>query len=884
MRIAPGTRIGRYEVVAHIGTGGMGEVYRARDAHLEKDVAVKVIAEAFATDETALPRFDRERQVGAVLEHPHICRLLDAGRATGVDYLVMELLDGQPLSARLARGPLPVHEALGYAIEIADALRYAHAQAVIHRDLKPANVFLSSSGAKVLDFGLAKLRTELAQGGGAIGDTKRIEVTKQHEILGSAPYMAPERLEGHEADTRTDIFGFGVIVYEMVTGRRAFDRESTADTLAALLAGDLPPMQVAARIGPDLDWIVRKAVARNPADRWQSMADVHALLKRLAGTGLSQPAARAARPGWIPALAVLLLVTAVAAGGFIWGGRGGARSAEPIALSVVPPTGHTFTPTEGSVTSAQLALSPDGRALVFVATGSNGSSQLWLRRLSWLAPTPLTGTEGATFPFWSPNGASVGFFARQALRIIDVAGGPARMLARVENGRGGAWNENDDIIYAPETDGVIMRVSAAGGVPSPVTSLDGPGGHGHRWPHFLPGGRRFLFFGRNAENESHEGVYLASLEGGAPRMVLNAHGGAAFLPPNRILFVADGTLISREFDPESGLVTGPQVPVAEHVATSSNFYSAFSAASDGAIAYGPAAMKSDLVWKTRDGRIEATVGALGQYVDFSLSPDGRKVAVSQVEGENAFADIYVIDLSRGGQKSRITSARVTDATPVWAPDGQQIVFRANRRTAHDLYLIDPGRPGSEVEFQFSLQGKYPTSWSPDGEIVYHLRRPDTGFDVLVAEARPGSAVRPLLDTPSNEVQGQLSPDGRWLAYTSDESNRPEVYIRAKAGGPRKPVSVQGGIDPKWARRSGELFYIDPTSHRLTSVAVSFRGGDVLLGAPRQLFEVRDVSFSAPYLSTYEVSPDGTRFLVRDPKEDVRTTPLAVLLNWTPPQR
>ena len=887
MRISPGTRIGRYEVVAHIGTGGMGEVYRARDANLEKDVALKVIAEAFATDATALPRFDRERRVGAALEHPHICRLLDAGRDGAVDYLVMELLDGEPLSARLARGPLPTHEALGYAIEIADALRYAHAHEVLHRDLKPANVFLSASGAKVLDFGLAKLRTELARGGRAIGDTRPLDLTKRNEVLGSAPYMAPERLEGHEADTRTDIFAFGVLVYEMVTGRRGFARDSTAETIAALMASDLPPMQVAASPGPDLEWIVRKAVARNPVDRWQSMADVHALLKRLAGTGLSQPVATARRSSWMPALTALLLVSALGALGFVWGGRGPARSAEPIALSVVPPTGHTFTPTEGTVRSAQLAMSPDGRTLVFVGTGSNGSQQLWLRRLSSLTPLPLAGTEGATFPFWSPDSTSIGFFARQALRIIDVAGGPAQELAPVDNGRGGSWSEDGVIIYAPETEGVVRRVAATGGASSAVTSLDTVAGvKGHRWPHFLPGGRRFLFFGRTTEKDSDEGIYLASLDGGPARLVLNAHSGAAFLPPNRILFVADGTLVSREFDPESGRVTGPQVRVAERVATSSNFYSAFSAASNGTIAYGPVAMRSDLVWKTRDGRIDGVLGALGQYVDFGISPDGRKVAVTEVDEQSAFADIYVIDLSRGGQKSKITFSRVTDATPSWAPDGQRIVFRSNRQLAHDLYLMDPERRGSEVQFQLSPAGKYPTSWSPDGrEIVYHVRRAESGFDVLVAEARPGSAAQPLLDTPSDEVQGQLSPDGRWLAYTSDESNRPEVYVRAKAGGPRKPVSVKGGIDPKWARTSGELFYIDTASSHLTSVAVSFRDTDVVLGAPRELFEVRDVSFAAPYLSTYDVSPDGTRFLVREPKEDVRTTPLAVLLNWTtPPQR
>ena len=695
--------------------------------------------------------------------------------------------------------------------------------------------------------------------------------------------MAPERLEGHEADARTDIFAFGVLIYEMVTGRRAFARDSTADTLAALLAGDLAPMQLPAGPASDLEWIVRKAVARNPADRWQSMADVHAVLKRLAGTGLSRPAPTAGHSWGIPALTALVLMSGLGALGFFWGGRSAALAGEPIALSVVPPTGHTFTPTEGSVTTAQLALSPDGRALVFVATGSDGARQLWLRRLSSLAPTPLPGTEGATFPFWSPTGGSIGFFAHQALCIVDLAGGPARRLAPVDNGRGGSWSENDDIIYAPETDGVVMRVSASGGASSAVTSKDTlPAGGSHRWPQFLPGGRRFLFFARNPLKDSDEGIYLASLDGGPARMVVNAHSGAAFLAPNRILFVADGTLISREFDPDTGQVTGPQVPVAEHVATSSNFYSAFSAASNGTIAYGPVAMTSDMVWKTREGRIDGTVGSLGQYVDFGLSPDATKVAVAEVAGENAFADIYVIDLSRGGQKSRVTFSRVTDATPVWSPNGQQIVFRSNRRAAHDLYLIDPTRPGSEVDYQVSSSAKYPTSWSSDGQIVYHVRRPESGFDVLIADVRPGSTPRALLETSSNEAQGQLSPDGRWLAYTSDESNTPEVYIRAKDGGPRKPVSVKGGIDPKWARTSGELFYIDTTARRLTSVPVSSRGTEVVLGAARELFEVRDLSFDPPYLSTYEVSPDGTRFLVRDPREDVRTTPLAVLLNRTPP--
>jgi Tol biopolymer transport system component len=364
-------------------------------------------------------------------------------------------------------------------------------------------------------------------------------------------------------------------------------------------------------------------------------------------------------------------------------------------------------------------------------------------------------------------------------------------------------------------------------------------------------------------------------------MVLSAHSGGAFLPPDRILYVADATLMAREFNPDSGQVTGPQIPVAQNVATSSNFYSAFAAASNGTIAFGPAAMTSDLVWSTRDGRIEGTLAALGQHVDFRLSPNARRVALSEVDRENAFADVSVIDLDRGAQKSRITSERATDASPVWAPDGQQIVFRSNRRTAHDLYLIKPEHPGSEVPFLSSSSGKYPTSWSPDGRyVVYHTREPQAGFNVLIAEARVGSVPRRLLHGPSNEVQGQLSPDGRWLAYTSDESGTFEVYVRAAAGGLRKPVSIKGGVDPHWARNTGELYYIDTSSRRLAVVAVAVRGVDLVLSAPRELFDVRDVALSSPYPSTYDVTPDGTRFLLRIPREDVRSTPLAVLLNWT----
>ena len=872
MRVPPGTRLGRYEVLSHLATGGMGEVYRALDTHLDRFVALKTVAERFEQDATSQPRFERERRVSTSLEHPHICRVLDAGREHGIEYFAMELLEGESLARRLERGAIPFEEAVGYAIEIADALCYAHGHGVIHRDLKPGNVFLTSTGAKVLDFGLAKVRSSVVQGTPPLHDTVPLDASQPGALIGSTPYLPPERLDGVQADTRGDIFAFGAVVYEMVTGRRAFGGESAAATIAALMSADPAPLDLHHPKAADLEWIIRGCTAKNPDRRWQAIADVRVLLKRLAGTGFGDPPRRPRKAAVVVAAAAGAALTALAAWALV---PPKPLPQTAVALSIVPPVGAGFAPTSASTLTPQLALSPDNRAIAFVAGGDDGVAHLWLRYFDSLAPVRLPGTEGATFPFWSPDGASLGYFADGWMRRVDVRGGPSRRLAEAPNGRGASWSEDGNIIFAEGTQSGLQVVSADGGPVSPVTRVAAAsGGYGHRWPHFLPGGRRFIFFSR-----AEEGIYISSLDGDKPRFVVPSRAGAVFVPPNRLLFVSDGTLLARAFDAATGVVSGDPVVIAETVAVSSNYYGAFAASRNGTIVFAPTSMTSDLVLMTRDGR-ERTVGGLGRYVDFRVSPDGRMLAVAEA-GRDSTADIFLIDLTRGDVRTnRIASSPSTDASPVWSPDSTRIVFRSNRQNAHDLYLASATGTGPESTFQVSAFGKYPTSWSADGKIVFHTTRPgSSGFDIMIAEADGSGNARALIDSRFNEAQGQLSRDGKWLAYTADDTQSFQVYIRPLVGGSRVPVSVAGGFDPRWGASGDELFYIDLSTRRLTSVSVKRAGQAIEIGPPRPLFEIRSVMVSPPYTSSYDVAPDGEHFLVRVPREDVRTMPLAVLLNW-----
>jgi serine/threonine protein kinase/Tol biopolymer transport system component len=875
MGLQRGARLGRYEVLDPIGAGGMGEVYRARDTVLQKTVAIKTVAGAFAGDPSAGPRFERERRVGADLEHPHICRLLDAGSEAGVTFLAMEYLAGETLAARLARGPVAVQDALGIAIELADALTYAHSRGVIHHDLKPSNIFLTATGVKVLDFGLAG-RRKAARGTALPGETVRL-ATPPEAIMGTAMYTAPERLRGEDADHLADVFAFGAVLYELFTGRAAFDLQSTAALSRAHAAAGVAPMDLADPRGPDIEWLVRRCLAEQTEHRWQSMHDLVVLLKRLA----SPPAAVAKHASPSPLRMVALTVVVAALSWFASGWRGNApadaaSSGEAVAFAIDPPDNGFFTPTEGSVQTSQLALSPDASVLAYVATGDDGASGVWVRPLNGLVARPVSGTEGAAYPFWSPDGRSIAFFAQSSLKRVDLAGGPARVLAPAPSGRGGTWSHTGVILFAPDATDALYSVAAGGGATAAVTHLAGEREEtSHRWPQFLPDGQHFVFFARTAQAE-HEGVYLGAIGSGDVKFVVNTRFGGAFAPPNQVLYIAEGVLVASTFDLATGRTYGDPLSVAAGVAGSSNFYPAFSVAGSRALAFGRVGDRSELNWLDRSGRPIGTL-ASGRFVDFRLSPDGGMVAVAEVERDSGLSDVYVHDLQRGG-RMRLTFEQATDASPIWSPDGQSVLFRSNRESAHDLYRRSRARLDERAVLR-SVLGKYPTSWSRDGRrILFHAPQARTQYDIWIAELGDVTQARPILASRFNEVQAQFSPDNRLLAYASDESSLFEVYVQPPGSDEgRWQVSVNGGIDPRWAAGSGELFYRAPDGWIMTARIDGPQGQP---SAPHRLFRLPFAPpTAAPHGSVYDVTADGSRFLVLVPTDDVRFTPVTVLVNW-----
>jgi serine/threonine protein kinase len=876
MRLNPGVQLGRYEVLDRIGSGGMGEVYRARDTRLDKVVAIKIVGSSFASDPDAGPRFERERKLTSALDHPHICRLLDAGHENGVTYIAMEYLEGEPLSQRLARGSIPSAQALGYAIELAEALGYAHSRGVIHRDLKPANLYITDSGLKVLDFGLAKLRHP----GGAVvsaqDDTARLSMTSPGTLIGSALYMAPERLEGAEADERSDIFSFGLVLYEMLAGRPAFHSPSTAGLIAAVLTADPPPLAAQHPVDEELDWLVRKCLAKAPADRWQSMGDVAAVLKRIARRRApEQPVGghRVSRRAAAAVVAVLLLT-----GVGVYGRRSdtiGADRQPFVVFPVLPPTGGRFTPTANSVQSPMLAMAPDGSALAYAAAGPDGVSRIWIRQFDMLQPRMVPGTEGGMYPFWSPTAGALAFFSEGFLKRVDVSGGPPRVLAPAPDGCGGAWSASGTILFAPRVKGGLHRVSDQGGTVTEQTHpLAARGETSHRWPQFLGAGSHFIYFAR-AGNERHEGIYLGSLESDESKLLTTSSAGGTVLPPDRLLYLSQGSLVAQSFSTREARLLGDPVVVATRVASSSNFYGAFSAAPTGAVVYASAAWESELAWMDRNGQARSTVGVPAAYVDFRLSPDNRHVAVAEMDVRNGHPDLYVVDLERG-TRERITSTRVSDGTPMWSPDGHELLFRSNRDAVHDLYRRAAFGTSPERPFMKTGAAKYPTSWAAGDTVLFHSLSDTTGWDVWTVHAADSAAAVPLLQTRFNEAQAQLSPDRRWIAYISDEDSSFQVYLQeCRPGGRRTRISVDGGSDPRWNPSGSELFYI---SRDGWLTAVRLPDGVHSPGRPAPLFRVQAPEVLAPYTSSYDVARDGSRFLVRVPREHLGTSPFTVVLN------
>jgi serine/threonine protein kinase/Tol biopolymer transport system component len=854
----------------------MGEVYRAKDTRLDRTVAIKVLP-AQVTDRADLrQRLEREARAVSSLNHPHICALFDIGQQDGFDFLVMEYLEGESLAQRLTKGALPLDQVLRYAIEIADALDQAHRHGITHRDLKPGNIMLTRSGAKLLDFGLAKLRgPEPVLSSQSSLPTEARALTEKGTLLGTLQYMAPEQLEGKDTDARTDIFAFGAVLHEMATGRKAFQGKSQASLIAAILEHEPAAISTLQPLTPlALDRVVRKCLTKDPEERWQSAHDLKAELKWIAESGSQSGRAATAltrrqsreRLAW--GLAALGLLTAL------------------LALAV-PPLYRTPSETpllclsvatpQGTAGTSLFAISPDGRKLVL---GSKGG--LWVRPLGSLEAQPLPGTENAQTPFWSADSRFIGFLADGKIRKVEASGGPPQTMCNAPGvwPRGGSWNREGVILFATEGGEArtIHRVAASGGEPTAVTRLDlSRQERAHFFPYFLPDGRHFLYLAQSSQPEQ-SGIYLASLDSQDTMRLVSTNRKAEYAASGHLLFLREGTLLAQPFDAERLELRGEPTPVAERVAASdvTRSYAAYSVSQSGLLVYrsGPGWEGDQLVWFDRAGKPLGQVGTAG-YVHPWLSPDEKRVAAVRWGDQ---ARLWLIDLARG-TSSRFTFGPADDFSAVWSPDGSRIVFASNRTGVFTLYQKPVSGTGNEELLLPSGHDNIPTDWSVDGRfLLYEDRHPKTQADLWVLPMRGEAKPSALLQSPFNEWQGQFSPDGQWVAYCSDRSGQSEVYVRSfPESGFELPISTGGGGNPRWRRDGKELFYL-AEDRKLMSVQIQRAAHRLEAGVPRPLFETR-VRGAIDRRTHYAVTADGRRFLFATPTAESSVAPITVVLNW-----
>ncbi len=882
MSLAPGARLGPYEIIAAIGAGGMGEVYRARDARLGRDVAIKVIPAAFSADSDRLRRFEHEARAAAALNHPNILAVFDIGSYDGAPYVVAELLEGETLRERLHAGALPVRKVVEYGIQVAHGLAAAHEKGIVHRDLKPENLFITADGrVKILDFGLAKLtQTDSPLISGTNAPTTPVaNQTQAGMVLGTIGYMAPEQVRGQTVDHRADVFAFGTILYEMLSGQRAFHGQTTIDTMTAILKEDPPDLPLAERhIPPALDRMVHRCLEKNPTARFQTASDLAFALEGLE-IGPAMPAMAAHRAGrwsgWIAAAisTVLLLAASVPAVLYLRQ-RPVERMVSRFEI-VTPPTGDPLS----------FALSLDGRQLAYVANTEAGL-RLWVRRFEDAAAKSLPGTEGASYPFWSPDGRAIGFFADAKLKRVDLAGGTVQVLAAAATGRGGSWSRDDVILFAQNTVGGLMRVPAAGGTPSEVTHL-AAGENSHRWPQFLPDGHHFLF-GMSLGRVETRGTYLGSLDGGAPTRLLPDEVPAVYAAPGVLLAVRQGVLMALKFNEATLTVSGEPVPVSQNVgADTVLFRGGFTVSATGVLAQRAiVSQRRQLVWLDRAGH---ALGPVAEAEDAglagpALSPDGERVAVLRsVQGN---IDIWIFDVRRG-VPSRFTFHSANESTPVWSPDGRSLVFRSNRNGVYDLFEKPANGAGDEQPLVVSSENKAPVDWSADGRVLlYTSLSTKTSSDIWALPSGGDKKPFAVLQTAFDETDPHFSPDGKWMAYESNESGRMEVYVRPFPGpGGQWQFSTAGGTQIRWRADGKELFYVSADGHLMAApVVVTPDGRGLQPGAPVSLFAARLASGGniviPGYAGTpqYAVARDG-RFLANVAAEGEIAPPISVVLNW-----
>jgi eukaryotic-like serine/threonine-protein kinase len=873
MPLSPGTHLGPYEITAPLGAGGMGEVYRARDTRLERTVAIKILPAQFSADPVRKQRFEREAKTISSLNHPHICVLYDVGHQDGIDYLVMECVEGETLAKRLEKGPLPLEQVLKYGMQIADALDKAHRSGVIHRDLKPGNIMLTATGAKLLDFGLAKPAaplTSVATLTAAV--TQSSPMTEQGAIVGTFQYMSPEQIEAKELDGRSDIFSLGAVLYEMLTGQRAFQGKSQLSVASAILEKEPAPISsLKPMTPPALDHSVKKCLAKFPDERWQSASDLASELTWIAeaGSQANVPVLvishRKVRERLTQAAAALFALIAIASTiGFMLRAP---KPPQPMRLSAeIGADANLYT---DWVPSA--ILSPDGSRLAFVAAGSDSKRRMYIRSLDQLQATALSGTQNARNPFFSPDGQWLGFFADGKLKKISAQGGAAVVLCDAPNDRGGSWGEDGAIVFAPDSRAILFRVSSAGGTPQPLTTLDQQAGEvTHRWPQALPGGKAVLFTSSitTASYEDAE-IVVYSMSSGQRKTVQRGGFHPRYLPSGHIVYMHQGTLFAVPFDLKRLEVTGQPAPILEGVVAVPDTGGAqFSFSDTGNLVYvaGRGGFGDvSIYWMDRMGKFTPLRDAPGDYRNPAFSPDGKRLAVEINDGTRS--DIWVYEWERDTLR-RLTFGGKGNFRPVWTPDGQRITYSSFERSGEfSLYWKQADGSGDALRLTGSKNESYAQSWRPDGKVLtFDQLNPGTSRDIMTlaveGDEKSGWKVgepKPFLNSPFSETTAAFSPDGRWLAYQSDESGNFEVYVRPFPGpGGKWLISTGGGGNTVWSRNGKELFYRTVDSKIMvanyTDTSDSFHADKPKLWSPGQFTSLGNSL-------NFDLHPDGKRFAV-----------------------
>ena len=875
MPLTPGTKLGPYEIGVPLGTGGMGEVYRARDTRLDRTVAIKILPEQFSADPIRKQRFEREAKTISSLNHPHICVLYDVGHQEGTDYLVMECLEGETLAKRLEKGPLPLEQVLKYGAQIADALDKAHRSGIVHRDLKPGNIMLTASGAKLLDFGLAKPASPLASGMTLTADTPRAAMTEEGTIVGTFQYMSPEQVEGKELDGRSDIFSLGAVLYEMVTGKKAFEGKSQLSVASAILEKDPPPISsIKPMMPPALDHTIRRCLAKDNEERWQTARDLMLEMKWLSGsarrvveTSAARAPARRDTLAWLIAgiLAVALVATIIS-----W------RRSIPSLQ-----TRYFFAPLP--LTARDIAFAPDGRSAAIVGYSETARRNvIWIYELGSQGGRSLVNTEGADYPFWSPDGKSIGFFADGQLKKLEVSTGLVRAICDAPAGRGGAWNKDDVIVFSPHARmGGLVRVLASGGTPQPATEVDAARGEtSHRWPVFLPDGNHFLFMAANFSGfKDVDAIFVGSLDSKEKKLIVKADANAAYAAPGYLVYYRDKTLLAQPFDANSMALKGEPADIFSGIQYTRQVKKvAFAVSGDGVLlaqSGGAGAVGlSQPKWFDRTGKELGELDKPGVYENVAIAPNGHRVAADRIDLPSLNMDVWTYDSWRGATAKRFTFDPGYDGASVWSPDGRQLLLSSNRRRALDLYVKKADGVEEERDVFHDDFDKLANDWSRDGKCIL-LRHADELWYLTL----PAFTPRPFLKTAGILQNGQFSPDGNWVAYNSNETGRWEIYVTSFPEPHGKwQISAGGGEQPRWRGDGRELFYLS-SDGRMMAVTVN-TGSGFSAGTPVPLFQAsarQPVSYLDIF--AYDVTRDGQRFLINTDMSSPETVPMSVVLNW-----